>query len=301
MRRTRHTGGITLWAWLLSLGLHFILLIILALFEFSKSSSCDAYPTTPNASITQIEEIIRAEPTVPKPKLKNSVSIVRPIAEKRTRWDLLLHPNAKSVPSAQPATEEIPAAAGIFQPAGGGLAYPEIEFFGQRTDHRKICFVVDCSGSMHGRLGQVQKKLKESIAQLKPDHYFYIIFFRGDKLFESGAGSLQRATDKNKAAAIEFVDRVRLSGKGDALKALRRAMQVKDYAKRPPTLVYFLTDGFDLHDKNTSSFPKTIENLRKALAPGTTINTIAFWARLNDCKILKKVAENSGGSFLSIE
>ena len=112
---------------------------------------------------------------------------------------------------------------------------------------------------------------------------------------------MQRATGKNKSIALDFIEDAKLSGKGDAVGALKRAMQVTDYKQRPPSLIYFLTDGFDLQTQNMRSFVQVLENFRKTLAPSTRINTIAFWAQPSDCKILQKVAESSGGEFLSIE
>ncbi len=98
-----------------------------------------------------------------------------------------------------------------------------VEFFGQFTDVRKICYVVDCSGSMHGRLGLVKQQLKTSIASLQPDQFFYIIFFlQGDRLIESGDTYLIRATPHTKAKAYDFIDSVRPAGTTEPLNALNR-------------------------------------------------------------------------------
>lgn len=41
---------------------------------------------------------------------------------------------------------------------GSKILSPKIEFFGSFTDQRKVCYLVDCSGSMQGVFGRVLKK-----------------------------------------------------------------------------------------------------------------------------------------------
>jgi len=180
---------------------------------------------------------------------------------------------------------------------------PATEFFGQFTGFRKICYVVDCSGSMHGRLGQVKQQLKESVASLKPDQFFYIIFFLdGDKLIESDGGRMLRATPQAKDRAYAMIDAVRASGPTNAVAALRRAMEVRDSLDMPPEQIYFLTDGFDLGvGGDTEAVTDRIEALRLGAAPATRINTIGFWIEPQDIGILRRIALNSGGQFTHIE
>lgn len=176
------------------------------------------------------------------------------------------------------------------------------EFFGQFTALRKICYVVDCSASMSGMLGLVTRQLKESIWSLKPDQYFYIIFFQdGDKLLESGSGKMIRATEKSKAQAMEFISKVRPSGRTNAVAAIKRAMQITDSFNNPPQQIYFLTDGFELEGQQDQAFAEQIENMRISLAPLCRINTIGFWTEVQDVEILRSIAASSGGEFTNID
>ena len=77
-------------------------------------------------------------------------------------------------------------------------------------------------------------------------------------------------------------------------------MRTTDPAKRPPELIYFLTDGFDLEasQKNTG-FADELEKARRKYAPGTAINTIGFWTQTADIDILKAIAKNSSGTFIN--
>ncbi len=153
---------------------------------------------------------------------------------------------------------------------------------------------------MRGTFVQVQKKLKESIGNLQPDQYFYIIFFGGDSLFEFGNNSLLRATQKAKSSAYDFIDSIRPAGQTNALAALERAVQIRDGSGVGPSLVYFLTDGFELTTEDTQRFSQKIANLLARFAPRTRINTIGFWPQGDDRKMLEAIAKQSGGESVFI-
>jgi Mg-chelatase subunit ChlD len=153
---------------------------------------------------------------------------------------------------------------------------------------------------MHGIFGGVRKKLKESIGDLQPDQYFYIIFFGGDKLFEFGNGRLLRAAQKAKSAAYDFVDAIRPAGRTNALAALERAMQIRDEKGVSPSVVYLLTDGFELATGDEHRFSRKIADLQKRFAPTTRINTIGFWPQNGDRKLLEAIARQSGGKFVFV-
>ncbi|MHC4423997.1 MAG: vWA domain-containing protein, partial [Planctomycetota bacterium] len=175
-----------------------------------------------------------------------------------------------------------------------------IEFFGSSTKLRKVCYLVDCSGSMLGVFGRVQKELKDSIVKLQPDQYFYIIFFGGDRLFEFRNGRLLRATPKAKSTAYNFVDSIRPTGQTNALAAFERAMQIRDGQGLGPAIVYFLTDGFELTTEDKKSFTQKIANLQRRFAPRTKINTIGFWPQSRDRELLRLIAKQSGGEFVFV-
>jgi len=175
-----------------------------------------------------------------------------------------------------------------------------IEFFGSWTNQRKVCYLVDCSGSMQGIFGRVRKKLAESIKNLQPDQYFYIIFFSGDKLLEFGDGRLLRATQKSKSAAYDFIESVRPAGRTNALAAMEKAVQIRDSSGGGPSIIYFLTDGFELTSEDTRRFSGEIADLLRRFAPTTKINTIGFWPASDDQKMLETIARQSGGEFVLI-
>jgi hypothetical protein len=286
-----------MWAWILSVAVHLVLLGVFALVKFSMSSAGTSSAVTPAVTVTQIEQITKQSLIFPKPKVKK-FSLNRLGGKSRI---LDIPTPAKIVPldKLQQLPQTLPAG-GTSLPAGGPIVRTSTGFFGQSTSLRKICYVVDCSGSMQGLFAPVRKQLKTSIAALPLDHYFCIIFFGGDRLLESGGGQLQRATPKAKAAAYSFIDSVRLGGITNAIAALEHTMHVCDSAGKGAQLIYFLTDGLDLDRDDTAGFASLIENLRKNLAPAAKINTIGFWAQPNDCEILQAVALRTGGQFTNI-
>jgi len=148
--------------------------------------------------------------------------------------------------------------------------------------------------------GLVRGKLIELIGQLQPDQYFCIIFFGGNELIEFGNSRLVRAAGQAKSAAYEFIDSVRPAGQTNALKALERAVQVRDRTGVGPAVIYFLTDGFELTAEDKQRFSQRVANLLVRFAPNTRINTVGFCPLGEDSKVLKVIAEQSGGEFVFI-
>ena len=237
-------------AWIVSIAIHVIVLAAFGIAKFSNTADPAIEKNTPTAKVNQIKKMINANPVIPKPKIKKNLA--QKIIKKNIRILDILPPNLQTSPE--------PFKPNISQNdfSDSEVLSRGVEFFGSLTDERKICYLVDCSGSMYGLFGQVQKKLKSSISTLQFDQYFYIIFFGSNRLFESGDGRLLRATEKNKSAAYDFIDSVRPAGQTNAMKALKRAMQIRDTKGNKPSLIYFLTDGFELTSKDQNSFSRKI-------------------------------------------
>lgn len=296
----RRRGSVTLWAWVVSIAVHLIVLTALGFVKFSGSKTQEKQRPAPTAKVNQIKKLIETAPVMAKPKVK------KPAKDGFTRrTDRLLpvnqifdiaKPNSQDQPNlAKPSvsTSELSLASSAILPEG-------IEFFGSFTEQRKICYLVDCSGSMQGVFGRVRRKLKDSIANLQPDHYFYIIFFGADKLFELGKGHLVRATDNAKSAAYNFIDSVEPAGQTNAMEALERAVQIRDSKAQSSSIIYFLTDGFELTSRDEQRFSQKVARLLARFAPRTRINTIGFWPQSDDRKMLETIARQSGGEFVFV-
>lgn len=292
------TGSVSFWAWTASIALHLVVLAVFGIVKFAHGDARAEQAPRPIAKVSRVRKLIRAAPTIPKPKVKRAVK------SRSAKSAGRLLPAGRILDTPKAAPQDLlnlvkpSALQSVFSAAPGSISPHSTEFFGSTTDQRKICYLVDCSGSMHGVFGRVREKLAESIQTLQPDQYFYIIFFGGDTLFEPGDGRLVRATEQAKSAACDFIESVRPAGQTNAMAALQRAVQVRD--GRGPSIIYFLTDGFELTTRDTRSFPQEIADLLSRFAPTTKINTIGFGTQTDDRKMLEIIARQSGGRFILI-
>jgi hypothetical protein len=176
----------------------------------------------------------------------------------------------------------------------------QAEFFGSAADGRRICYVVDCSGSMQGLWQRVRAELVESIARLEQDQYFCVIVFGGGSILQSGGGRMIRATAAAKKEAFAFIDSLRPAGETNASEALQQAVRVRENAGQPASVIYFLTDGFELSEKDRSRFAHEVATMIRSFSPKTRINTIGLWPNEPDIRTLERIARDSGGRFTLI-
>ncbi len=307
----RLKGSITFWAWIISVAIHLIVLGVLAIIQFSSSGAEKVQSTVPTAKILrkeslgqQARRILHTAPEGPKPKIKAPA------------YEGFEGKKSQQVSSGQIFTQakngkadfnDFPgtlASAKSFIPLGNSIFSRKSDFFTSRIRQvlpdRRLCYLVDCSGSMSGMFGWVQQQLKQSIENLEQDQYFCIIFFGNDKICKFGNGKLVRASNKNKSSAFKFIDSVQPAGKADAFSALLAAIQTRDAAGSAPSLVYFLTDGFELEAENSDLSEQQIINYLKDYAPSIQFNTIGFWPQEQDRSLLETIAEKSGGQFIII-
>ena len=293
-------GSVKFWAWTTSIVVHLVALTGFCIVKFSRCETGDKHRATPTARVARVKKLMYAAAVMPKPKINQPLKNLLTAGANRS----VSANQSFTAGSANARTVEMPAApaasGAISALAGPGISRPRTEFFGSSTNQRKLCYLVDCSGSMRGVFGRVRKEIKESIEALQPDQYFYVIFFGGDRLFELGGGRLLRATPQAKSAAYALIDSVQPAGRTNALAALERAVRICDGGGNVPETVYFLTDGFELTSKNADRAVQRIVNLLKESAPVTKVNTIGFWPQPDDRKVLKAVAEGSGGEYVFV-
>jgi len=296
---SRHAGGISLWAWSLSITVHMLVVGVFAVVRFSRTDySRTAIPTV---ALSKVDNLLASTVAMPKPKVKKArrqtpTAETEPLARK-TR----LFAADKAGPENPPDLVESPSSSASLLFPGPSVPLGETDFFGALTRKRRICYVVDCSGSMKGAFGDIRRRLKESISKLAPDQYFDIIFFGNNRLYEFSPNGLVRATAGKKSEACRFIDRIEPAGRTNAEAAFQKSLQVRDSRGNKASVVYFLTDGFELGQTDTNSFSRRIEEILRRSAPATQVNTIAFWPRRADRAMLQTIAERSGGQCVVIE
>jgi hypothetical protein len=290
INKTLYHGKVRYWALVFSVAAH---AATLAVFTGVKMSGrMDAEPAPPPALNVQMIEHVVAQPMPkPKPRIEPiSKPVVRPEPEQQP---LIAEPKT---PEPVKAPESVESMIDEAAPVAN-----EVEFFGQKSIVQRICYVVDCSGSMYGQMYQVKDQLKTSILKLNSQQAFCVVFFmEGQKILTTGDGMLQPATAQEKSKAIKLIDSVRPSGSTDAEHALQQALQLKDAEGGQPEVIYFLTDGFDLDSQHSARFVESVDHLRKSLAPAAVLHTIGFWPQPLDRQMLRRLAGNANGEFIEI-
>jgi hypothetical protein len=292
------SGSTRFWAWTVSITVHLIVLVFFGVAKFSQAKAQDRQQPMATAKINRIKKLIETSGVIGKPKIKppnsNFTSKTAETLSTDQIFDIPMLSSADIADFTSPSVSTGPLS------PGDCILPHRVEFFGAWTDERRLCYVVDCSGSMKGLFGRVRKELKTSIESLQPDQYFSIIFFSGGKIFEFGNGSLIRATRKAMLVACDFIDSVRPAGRTNALTALERAVRIGDDNLYGPSVIYFLTDGFELTAEDTQRFPQKVTSLLNRFAPSAKINTIGFWPTSDDREMLEAIARQSGGEFVFI-
>ena len=272
--------------------------------------------TTTTVSINQARTLADRQAVTPKPKVnpadskpfdysspaKADIIKGRPIAKaegkgiqinapvfESTKEDYHLQTEVK-----QPVQQQTPANAGAAEPAAN------IEFFDNPAQGRRICYVVDCSGSMRGLWKQVQQELIDSIGKLQQDYYFCVIVFGGGSILETGSGKMVRATEQAKKEAYSFIAAIEPRGGTNAGDAIEKAILIKDRNGVGASMIYFLTDGFELNEQDGARFAHKVATMHRSFAPKLQINTIGFWCTEQDKFVLETIAKDSGGKFLMV-
>jgi Mg-chelatase subunit ChlD len=306
---------IKLYALGVSVFAHIVALSVFAAIKISQSAPVPLQTTT-TVSISQAAKLADRQAVTPKPKvipvdskpfdssgsLKADIIQGRPIvktdgkgtqANVRPVFDAPKEGNRRQ-------TEEVKQPIEVSTAASGGESAENIEFFDSPAQGRRICYVVDCSGSMRGVWKRVQEELIDSIEKLPQDYYFCVIVFGGGSILETGGGKMVRATEQAKQEAYEFIAAVGPRGGTNAEDALEHAIMIKDRTGVGASAIYFLTDGFELSEQDGSRFAHKVATIHRSFAPKTQINTIGFWCTEQDGKVLETIAKESGGKFVMV-
>lgn len=277
--------------------LHAAALAVFTSVRLSDRLSTDA-SEPPSISMQMIETAMAQPAPIPKPKVE---PVVKPEPREEPKPESEPEPLiAEETPVIEPTAE--PVAAAEPAPQAPMATANEVEFFGQKSIVQRICYVVDCSGSMYGQMYRVKDQLKQSIMKLNPPQAFCVLFFMdGREVLMTGSGQLASATVGAKSQAFELIGKVKPGGSTDAINALECAMQLRDEDRHGPEVIYFLTDGFDLDDNGSQLFIEKVDHLRNSLAPTVVVHTIGFWPQDRDRQMLKTLAQNTGGEFIPVQ
>jgi hypothetical protein len=136
------------------------------------------------------------------------------------------------------ATFVFPGGAGQGQPvvAQPMEARAQVSFYGLAIDARRVVFVLDISGSMHGaKLAAAKQEFSGVVAQLPDDAWFGVVVFSSQ--LATWQPRLVPATSINKHKACFFVNSLQARGDTATYDALEAALRMDAEA------VYLVTDG----------------------------------------------------------
>ncbi len=293
--------GVKFYALVTSVCVHAAALLIFAAVKITQAAPAPLQ-TTAVVSISRAAALADRAAVIPKPKI-NPVDKGRPIVKTTGKGLVSIRP-VFDIPTRDygQQTEEIrqPVRSEVFATGSAGIFPENTEFFGSTAQGRRICYVVDCSGSMQGLWQRVRGELFESIGQLQPDQYFCVIVFGAGSVLGSSSGKMVRATEQAKKDACSFIGSLRPTGTTNALAAIQQAVKIRDETGVGPSLVYFLTDGFELSEQDSSRFAHQVMTMLRSFSPKTKINTIGFWPAEQDRKLLETMARESGGEFVVV-
>lgn len=305
-----------------SIFVHIVALSVFAAVKLAQPRT-ETANTTAIVSIAQAAALAQRDTVIPKPKISEPIKSkpsevsttptaniargipiiktasqdgpvnIKPVTNISKDYD---HADVSSRPAEQQTGTELSSATSNEKSRAG------TEFFGSVSVGRRICYVVDCSGSMQGVWRQVCDELIDSINQLQQDQYFCVLVFGGDSILESGGGKMVRASAQARKEANEFIRSIKPRGTTNATAALEHAIKIRDGSGIAPSLIYFLTDGFELSPGapgDGSRFAHQVTTMLRSFSPKTKINTIGFWPEEQDRKILEIIAKETGGEFVA--
>jgi hypothetical protein len=160
----------------------------------------------------------------------------------------------------------------------------ETSFFGIRGGGKRICFIVDVSGSMGsgGKLDRLKQELAATIQGLKPDTQFAVVFF------DSSTHTIAQtwlSGDADRRNAIQVIANQGSGSGTDPTGAFEFAFKTLNPL---PDCIYYMTDGQTYAD---------VVGLLRSLNAGpqkTSIHAIAFGDQTLEAAMKQIAAENNG-------
>lgn len=186
---------------------------------------------------------------------------------------------------------------------GGGVG-PGTAFFGLRDRGNSYAYVIDCSGSMDTRAGQIRgpngsnsldvakRELLASLDPLPADAKFAVVFYNMNAtVFTDPAGrkDLMSASPSNKARLRTHLAEVNPFGSTDHITALKAAFAMR------PEVIFFLTDA-DLMTKSDAD-----EVRREAGRTRIFAVELGIGPAVRGSVPLRRLAESTGGSYRYID
>ncbi|MBX3394043.1 MAG: VWA domain-containing protein [Phycisphaerae bacterium] len=169
---------------------------------------------------------------------------------------------------------------------------------------KNICFVLDTSGSMadSNKIAQARKAMQFCVTNLHPEDRFNVITFSTE--IRSFRESWAIATDAERNAACQFIDRASAVGGTDINAALARALSMRptrsetdgatEAWKNNPYLIVFITDGEPT--VGVTNLDEILANAAAAnVGKSARIFSLGVGFQVNT-KLLDRLSDDNGGT-----
>jgi hypothetical protein len=148
----------------------------------------------------------------------------------------------------------------------------------------KFVFVVDASGSMHGkRFDRARRELIYTLKRLGSQHQFYVVFFNAydfPQYHPLRTREFSAATPENIAKVQKWAAEFKPAGDTHPMSALRKALELR------PDAIFFLSDGaFEV---------RTLDLIRQFNKQKTVIHTIGLEDKAGEALLEEIAARNNG-------
>ena len=182
----------------------------------------------------------------------------------------------ESIINKNPLTTHLPANAPQWM-----VSLPSTSIPKAKSAPRRVCFVVDRSGSMEGQpIDRAKLALKACLSALSPDDEFGIVSFGNDS--DSFDKTMAKATDNNRKQAAKFIQKIVANGGTVLAPALGEAVEILG---GPGGDIFLITDGEVM---DTGSI------LEQSAASGTRIHVLGIGSASQD-RFLDALARRTDG------
>ena len=292
-------GRYKLWSAVASVVFHIAALSLLAAAKLYPESVQANQIQSDDIRLAKIKSITQSSPAVAKPSVKYTENILFiPLKQQMPIESKVAAPKVCTSVS-EPAFTTSNSLAELAW-SQQNTSPQGVQFFTNQTYSKRLCYLVDCSGSMKGLFEQVRDELARSILSLQPNHYFSIIFFGDNKVYQFSPRKLVRASQDNKTKALAFINSVEPAGQTNALAGFDCAVKIRNDNGAGPEVIMFLTDGFELSKSDAYMFRQSIIELRRRHLGSCIVNTVGFWPSDNDRRLLESIACLSGGRLVCL-
>ena len=296
-------------SWLVSLAVHLVLLMLLALFTVTTQPKLLATVITAGfeaatpefAQVTELtlDKLEDAEPaSTDVSSGEVLVSEVTEIGGEATA--------GVAVTEGDLQLDSVGEVGGLFTGDGVGMkdagnaSVKGAEFFGVKASGKKFVFVVDSSNSMrNGKFDAAKEELEYAIRRLSPEQLFYVVFFDHDAekmlLFPGTEPptNVVPATNANINSFAKWMSTVKNELKTNPYEAVKFALSLK------PDAIYILSDGKFTDRGQTVRFLETenvLNDPETGYRPRAIVHTIAFWQRDGE-EAMQAIAKQHKGTY----